>query len=170
MSAIRLPLALNQAFKAPPDYVFYQEQPERYPLVDRFYRRQGYKVKVAANESLFVMYNTAAQIDRDTQSASAEMMAAARLVPQSSGHFWLRNLLVAKEHRAKGVASALMQQLLPLIAPQGCYCFALPHLEVFYKRLGFALQPDHCPDDIQQKYQQYRAKGRDWLLMGYKAI
>ena len=73
----------------------------------------------------------------------------------------------AKDQRGQGVATLLMQYLLPQIHPQGCYCFALPHLEQFYLRLGFSLQPKHCPADIQQKYEQYRARGRDWLLMGY---
>lgn len=139
---------------------FCTEQPERYALVDRFYRAHGYKVKVAANETLYVIYADGGQAE------VATIIAAVRLVPQNSGHFWLRNLLVAKDQRGQGLATALLQYLLPLIRPRGCYCFALPHLEQFYSHLGFSVNPGHCPADIQQKYQQYRARGRDWLLMG----
>lgn len=152
-----------QTPESPVEISFCCEEPERYPLVDRFYRAQGYKVKTAATESVYVIYDTAGAGD------SMGIIAAARLVPQSSGHFWLRNLLVAKDRRGQGLASALLQYLLPLIHPKGCYCFALPHLEQFYDRLGYQLDPHHCPVDIQQKYQQYRARGRDWLLMGYLA-
>lgn len=128
---------------------------ERYALIERFYRAQGYKVRIAQNECIYVVYN------------AAEIVAAVRLVPQISGHFWLRNLLVAKTWRAQGVATGLMQYLLAFMQGRGCYCFALPHLQLFYEQLGFGLQPPHCPNDIQQKYQQYRTRGRDWLLMGY---
>ncbi|QEY13305.1 GNAT family N-acetyltransferase [Cellvibrio sp. KY-YJ-3] len=145
------------------EIVFCAEQPERYAVVDRFYRAQGYKVKTAATESVYVIYGVGGT------GGPTEIIAAARYVPQNSGHFWLRNLLVAKERRGQGLASALLQYSLPLIYPKGCYCFALPHLKGFYDRLGYELEPNHCPTDIQQKYQQYRARGRDWLLMGYLA-
>ncbi len=144
-----------------PENVICSESVERYALVDRFYRAQGYKVKTGADELVFVVYSAIGS------PLSTEMIAAVRLVPQSSGHLWLRNLLVAKDQRGQGVATLLMQHILPLIHPRGCYCFALPHLEQFYGQLGFKVQPDHCPDDIRQKYQQYRTRGRDWLLMGY---
>lgn len=140
---------------------FRVESPEYYPVVDRFYRTQGYKVKTGVNESIYTIHNV---LDQDLGGG---IIAAARLVPQLAGHFWLRNLLVAKNYRGKGIASALMQQLLPFNGSQGCYCFALPHLENFYRRLGFTLRPEHCPEDIQTKYLRYRARGRDWLLMGY---
>ncbi|AQT59672.1 GNAT family N-acetyltransferase [Cellvibrio sp. PSBB023] len=143
------------------DYIVCPEPAARHALVDRFYRSLGYKVKIAASESVYAVYTAT------SQGLPVEMVAALRLVPQASGHFWLRNLLVAKDQRGQGVATLLMQYLLPQIHPQGCYCFALPHLEQFYLRLGFSLQPKHCPADIQQKYEQYRARGRDWLLMGY---
>ncbi len=154
---------------------FLREPTDRYALVDRFYRSQGYKVKAASIETLFTLHHIGQSEDieqsRDIkQSGAAEIIAAARLVPQSSGHYWLRNLLVAKDWRGKGLASSLMQQLLPLLAPQGCYCFALPHLHEFYTRLGFNLEPEHCPDDIRQKHKQYRDRGRDWLLMGYRGL
>lgn len=138
-------------------YVFEIQPPERFALVDRFYRSQGYKVKCAANERVY------------TQTAEGEgVVAAARLVPQQSCHYWLRNLLVKDTWRGMGLAKGLMSSLLPDIAPQGCYCFALPHLKAFYENLGFIHEPTDCPEDIVAKFQTYRARGRDWLLMGYK--
>lgn len=135
---------------------FQPVDPERFALVDRFYRSQGYKVKCGANERVYAIANEA-----------EGFIAAARLVPQSSGHYWLRNLLVASNWRGQGVATRLMQKLLPDLAPRGCYCFALPHLKVFYGALGFAVDPVHCPGDILRTYNTYRARGRDWVLMGY---
>ena len=130
--------------------------PESHALIDRFYRAQGYKVKCGANERVYAIVHP-----------SEGFIAAARLVPQTSGHYWLRNLLVASDWRGQGVATGLMQKLLPDLAPQGCYCFALPHLTDFYTTLGFIQNPVHCPEDILRTYTTYRTRGRDWVLMGY---
>jgi GNAT superfamily N-acetyltransferase len=131
-------------------------EPVRFALVDRFYRTQGYKVKCGVNERVYAI------TDKDEC-----FVAAARLVPQPSGHYWLRNLLVANDWRGQGIATGLMQKLLPDLAPHGCYCFALPHLTGFYTALGFVQNPSHCPEDILRTYNTYRARGRDWVLMGY---
>ena len=139
--------------------VFQLIQPVRFALVDRFYREQGYKVKCGATERVYAIAHEREQF-----------IAATRLVPQSSGHYWLRNLLVASAWRGQGVATGLMQQLLPDLAPHSCYCFALPHLTGFYTALGFIQNPANCPEDIQRTYNTYRSRGRDWVLMGYSQV
>lgn len=133
-------------------------EPVRLALVDRFYRSQGYKVKCGASERVYTF-----------SDESGAFIAAARFVPQSSGHYWLRNLLVTSDWRGCGVATRLMRHLLSDFVSYGCYCFALPHLTGFYTALGFEQNPTHCPDDIARTYQIYRARGRDWVLMGYQA-
>ncbi len=149
---------IDPALPSPVDRpcVFQPVEPVRFALVDRFYRAQGYKVKCGVNERVYAI------ADNDEG-----FIAAARLVPQSSGHYWLRNLLVASAWRGQGIATGLMQKLLPDLAPHGCYCFALPHLTGFYTALDFAQNPSHCPEDILRTYNTYRARGRDWVLMGY---
>lgn len=149
---------IDSAFLSTVDksYVFQPVEPVRFALVDRFYRAQGYKVKCGVNERVYAI------ADKDER-----FIAAARLVPQNSGHYWLRNLLVASAWRGQGIATGLMQKLLPDLAPRGCYCFALPHLTGFYTALGFAQTPSHCPEDILRTYNTYRTRGRDWVLMGY---
>lgn len=135
----------------------------RFPLVDRFYHAQGYKIRCGRNERLFALSHP-----------EHGLIAAARLVPQASGVYWLRNLLVVKMWRQQGIGHALMEQLLSALGsdtnsgPHSCYCFALKHVEQFYLRLHFRLlEPDACDFQIAERYKQYRARGRDWLLMGY---
>lgn len=132
-------------------------EPERLALVDRFYRDHGYKLRCATHERVFVL-----------SSPAGEWVAAARLIPQVSGHYWLRNLLVAPALRGCGLASRLVREIKPAIFPLGCYCFALPHLTDFYSRLGFKTNPVHCPADIAALHARYRSRGRDWVLMGYQ--
>jgi GNAT superfamily N-acetyltransferase len=141
----------------PAPVVFQSVEPARLPVVDRFYRHHGYKVKCAPQEKLFALV-----------APGLELVAAVRLVPQPSGHFWLRNLLVAPAYRRSGLGALLLQELKPAISPQGCYCFALPHLTSWYQRLGFDYQPAHCPADIAAIHEKYRSRGRDWVLMGYQ--
>lgn len=152
------------------------ESPASYPLVDRFYRQSGYKVKATTNELILSIRQSAAPSasspvsrgsDEDEFLARGVLVGAVRLLPQPSGHFWLRNLLVASDHRGRGLAKALLAGVLSSLGDRGCYCFALPHLEAFYQEAGFQGNPAHCPMDIRAKYQQYRSRGRDWLLMGY---
>lgn len=138
------------------DYKFQRVELESFALVDRFYRSHGYKVKCASNERVYSLIDP-----------TGCYIAAGRLVPQSSGHYWLRNLLVASDQRGQGLATGLMRQLLPDLSPKSCYCFALSHLTHFYTALGFTQNPAHCPDDILCTYNTYRSRGRDWVLMGY---
>lgn len=152
------PLNTEPLLVIDPAQVFFQSfEPARLPVVDRFYRRHGYKVKCASQEKVFALV-----------APGLDVVAAVRLVPQSSGHFWLRNLLVAPEYRGVGLGGHLLHQLKPAIFPQGCYCFALPHLTDWYQRSGFDYEPTHCPADIVAIHEKYRSRGRDWVLMGYR--
>ena len=144
-----------------------QEPPESFALVDRFYRAQGYKVKCAANERVFTL-SLPPEHSLGGASCTMEIIAAARLVPQRSGSYWLRNLLVKDSARGQGLAVRLMRKLLNDCNPYGCYCFALPHLKDFYLNLNFTLDPAHSPRDITDKFNTYRLSGRDWLLMGHE--
>lgn len=135
---------------------FEQAAPLSVPLVDKFYQAQGYKIKCGRNERVFTLSHPEKGI-----------IAAARLVPQGAD-YWLRNLLVARFWREKGLGKLLMQTLLPELYPGACYCFALKHVEEFYSKLDFqCLLPEDCNSQIAQRYQQYRSRGRDWVLMGY---
>lgn len=139
------------------EYSFQAIEPARLALADRFYRHHGYKVKCAHHERVFALINE-----------TGDIIAAARFVPQSSGHYWLRNLLVDSQWRKQGLATQLIAGCKPHISPLGCYCFALPHLTGFYHQLGFEPNPAHCPADILANYQKYQSRGRDWVLMGYQ--
>lgn len=127
---------------------------EAHPLVERFYRTNGYKFHCGRQERLFVV--------RD----HCEMIAAARLLSRQQNSYWLRNMLVAKEKRNLGVGKYMMREILRRIAPSGCYCFALPQVVDFYQRLGFLIEaPELCPADIAAEYRKYKSRGRDWVLM-----
>jgi N-acetylglutamate synthase-like GNAT family acetyltransferase len=130
----------------------------QFPLANKFYQAQGYKVKCGRQERVFAV-----------KTPSKEFIAAARLMPLESQNYWLRNLLVAPIYRQRGLGAALMQSLLKALAPGHCYCFALPEVEEFYRRLGFVnLTTIACPEDVKLLAQRYDLHSRDWRLMAYR--
>jgi len=128
----------------------------RLPLVNRFYSSCNYRVKCGRFERVYSF------------NASGKIIAAARLIPQRSGHFLLRNLCVDPGLRGQGIASYFMRAILTNLDGAHCYCYALPHLQHFYVSLDFKhLTPDQVPHDISDMYVRHRSRKRDWVLMGY---
>ena len=135
----------------------------RLPLVNRFYSCCDYKVKCGRLDQVYSL------------SCGGEIIAAARLVSQKSGHLLLRNLCVAPAMRNQGVATQLIGKLLYALActdnPVNCYCYALPHLKKFYLSLGFKhLLPEQVPEDIAEIHSRNCARKRGWILMGFIII
>lgn len=127
----------------------------RLPLVNQFYSSCNYRVKCGRFERVYSL------------AMGGKIVAAARLIPQGSGHFLLRNLCVNPELRHKGIASFLLRHLMPVLSGH-CYCYALPHLQKFYLSLGFQhFSVEQVPEDIAAMYIRHRERKRGWILMGY---
>ncbi len=127
----------------------------RLPLVNRFYSSCNYRVKCGRFERVYSL------------TMGGKIVAAARLIPQRSGHFLLRNLCVEPELRHKGIASYLLRHLMPILGGD-CYCYALPHLQRFYLTLGFQhFSSEQVPADIADMYIRHRERKRGWILMGH---
>jgi|GEM_PF-547316 len=132
----------------------------RLPLVNRFYAGCNYKVKCGRQDHVFSL------------SRQGEIIAAARLIPNSNGYFLLRNLCVAPEVRNQGLATHLIAKILIELGSLNslvcCYCYALPHLQSFYRALGFKLlTTDQVPHDIAEIHLRNCERKRGWILMGY---
>lgn len=127
----------------------------RLPLVNRFYSQCKYKVNCGSSDYVYVLKH------------EGEIIAAARLIVQSSQHVLLRNLCVSPAMRKQGVARHFMQSILRDTSIFDCYCFALLHLQNFYTSLTFVnCLPDHVPADIAELQKRYKSRQRDWVLMG----
>lgn len=128
----------------------------RLPLVNRFYSHSNYRVKCGRFERVYSL------------SYAGRIIAAARLIPQPSGHFLLRNLCVAPELRHQGLASYFLRVIVAELSPANCYCYALPHLQDFYLALDFKLHtPEQVPNDIADMYLRHCERKRGWILMGF---
>lgn len=128
----------------------------RLPLVNRFYSSCNYRVKCGRSERVYGL------------SSGGKIIAAARLILQSSGHYLLRNLCVEPALRNQGIASYLLRATLANLGDINCYCYALPHLQNFYLSLQFKhLAPNQVPADISEIYVRHCSRKRGWILMGY---
>lgn len=128
----------------------------RLPLVNRFYTHCNYRVKCGRFERVYSLLS------------QGNIIAAARLIPQRSGHFLLRNLCVDPALRNQGIGSHLVRTLMSRLDAANCYCYALPHLQNFYLSLNFQhFAPEQVPQDIADMYIRHRERKRGWVLMGY---
>lgn len=119
------------------DYKLARVDELRLPLVNRFYSECKYNVKCGRDDLVYSL-----KIER-------KIVAAARLIPQASGSYLLRNLCVLPEYRNQGIAPYLVTHILKDLAPQPCYCYALPHLKNFYIALHFTeLAVEQVPQEI----------------------
>ncbi len=128
----------------------------RLPLVNRFYSCCNYRVKCGRFERVYGL------------SLNGNIIAAARLIPQRSGHFLLRNLCVDPGLRGQGIATYFLRAILACLDDAHCYCYALPHLQQFYVNLAFQhFTPEQVPFDIAEMYIRHCSRKRGWILMGY---
>jgi len=142
--------------KTKPSWICQELPPLKFPLVEAFYRVRKYKLKLGRQERLFVIQ----------ASSDNEILAAARLLPQADGSFLLRNMLVHKSMRGQGLGRSLINAIAQSLSPAGYYCFALRDAEGFYRNLGFAAPARaDCAHAIQQQYDKYQSRGRDWILL-----
>lgn len=134
---------------------FAQVDELRLPLINRFYTECNYKVSCGRQDRVYSLV------------ADGEIIAAARLMLQASNCYLLRNLCVLPAMRNRGVASYFVSRIVRDLAPQDCYCYALPHLKNFYLALGFCeLTVEQVPPDIGETHRRNQARKRGWLLMG----
>jgi N-acetylglutamate synthase-like GNAT family acetyltransferase len=132
-----------------------------FPLVERFYADNGYRVKCGRLDRVY------------TFTLNGKIVAAARFIVQQSDTFLLRNLCVATDYRRQGVASHFLSKVLPHISPTNCYCFISATLQHFYEAVGFAcfsvdeMTLDEVPEEISHMHVRQRKRKRGWILMGF---
>ena len=130
---------MSQAVEA----VYYQRlASDLLPLANKFYKSQRSNMRVGRSEQVWV-------------ARQGQIIAACCLKPIEHGQ-WLTALLVASQRRQQGIASHLLQQLLPRSAgPVWLFCH--PDLLAFYQRQGFQLATK-LPAALTERLRRYQQK------------
>ena len=72
----------------------------------------------------------------------------------------LRGMRVADSYQRRGIGTALLRGLEPLLTAQDCYCLPFTHLERFYSLIGFqTMQDGEVPGFLSARTARYRSKG-----------
>ena len=123
-----------------------------------FYRITGYGGSVAP-------------ADRVVYATEEERIIGAGRLSEEEGVLVLRGMRVLKEHRSRGVGSAILESLVSVESGRDRYCIPYSNLRHFYAAKGFEeIKPFEAPNFIYNRFNGYRARGLDVILMRRKPI
>ena len=173
----------------PPQYehcVASLQRIKQWSAVKLFYRQHMPYARVSTKESIAVIYqDVAKEFDTDNQhdlkqnsinsnvtseasSESGEIIAAIR-VKHVGQYQLISGLLVAPQHRGKGLATKLIQFIAPILVPKKCFLFTDISLQPLYLQQQFQwVQPPkiaQLPANILQLYQRYHSESRPLIIM-----
>jgi GNAT superfamily N-acetyltransferase len=122
------------------------------PLVNKFYKVNRARGKAKGNERVWVVKD------------KGEIVGAAR-VADISGHDFLTGVQVAASHQRRGVAAALVGQIVNT-QQKPCFTFPYGHLVGLYQKLGFVeVDVSEWPKPIEMRFERYKGQGRDIVVM-----
>lgn len=100
-------------------------------------------------------------------SQQQRLIAVARFVEINQA-WWLRGLFVVESQRGQGLGTQLLRaSLCQLNAP--CYAFAQPHLNHFYRHLGFQARDTFTlQTELASRFQRYQQHKPDLQIWYYE--
>ena len=112
-----------------------------------------------------------APADRVVYATEEERIIGAGRLSEEEGVLVLRGMRVLKEHRGRGVGSAILDSLVSEGSSRDRYCIPYSNLRHFYAAKGFEeIKPLEAPNFICNRFRGYRARGLDVILMMKKPI
>lgn len=126
--------------------------PERYPLVNKFYRQFGARGKAKSHDLVFVV------------RANNEVVAAAKLIQCDDDTYLLAGVFTAPAFRNQGHALSLITYIVNNY--DYIVTFAYCNLMPFYHRIGFNAVAS-LPPQLSKLFEQYQKQGRNIVAMMY---
>jgi GNAT superfamily N-acetyltransferase len=112
-----------------------------------------------------------APADRGVYATEEGRIIGAGRLSEKEGVLILRGMRVLKEHRGRGVGSAIIDSLVRKESSRDCYCIPYNNLQHFYAAKRFEeIKPLEAPNFICNRFRDYRARGLDVILMRKKPI
>ena len=123
---------------------------EKYPLVNKFYKKFYKKGIAGKNEQVYVVQKK-------------EIICAGK-IKRLDDTYLLTGVVCNPVHQGQGYASYLIRNIL-LIHNKPIYCFPYSHLEKFYTQQGFVpIDTLNVPETIQHRFINY-SQHKALLLM-----
>ena len=136
-----------------------------------------HSAKAREIDNLAIFYRTTdyggsvAPEDRVIYATEEEGIIAAGRLSEEEGVLVLRGMRVLKEHRGRGVGSAILDFLISKGGNRDCYCISYKYLRHFYAAKGFdEIKPSDVPKFLCERFDSYRARDLDVILMRKKQI
>ena len=109
--------------------------------------------------------------DKVAYATEDERIIGAGRLTKEEGVLVLRGIRVLKEHRGRGVGSALLDSLISEAVNSNCYCIPYSYLRDLYATRGFyEIKSSEAPNFLCSRFKGYRARGLDVILMRKKPI
>jgi N-acetylglutamate synthase-like GNAT family acetyltransferase len=78
----------------------------------------------------------------------------------------LRGMYMHPEHIGKGMGSALLKAIEPVLAETNSYCIPLDHLFSFYGKAGFCrIETNDAPEFLRDRLESYFQEGKSVAIM-----
>jgi N-acetylglutamate synthase-like GNAT family acetyltransferase len=117
--------------------------------VESFYSRCGYQGGVSPKDTLI------------TATEGDLIIGVVRLC-EEEGVTVLRGMQVVPYRRRMGVGTRMLQDVRNLVGTRACWGIAPPHLEKFYRQVGFRfVEQATAPQHLQERLQGYLARYRN---------
>jgi N-acetylglutamate synthase-like GNAT family acetyltransferase len=126
---------------------------EDLPRLRDFYRHTAYSGGIKPGDTVFLV------------EAKGKIVAALRLCPEG-GTRVLRGMRVQAGWQQQGIGTELLRAAASWLGESECYCIPHAYLEAFYGQAGFVrLDPGSAPAFLRERWQSYRERGMDVILM-----
>lgn len=159
----------HQSISSSKTWAIEKVQTEKRSLVNRFYKECRYPGKVGRNDICLVL------------TLEQSIVAAVKLEPKADGWWFLRSMCVHPDYRRQGVGTQLLLLMEPYLADKNIYGFPFSHLQQFYKKAHFKIEPlpftnesdraynvnkpQLLPNFVSEAFYRYRQQGRDIVIM-----
>jgi N-acetylglutamate synthase-like GNAT family acetyltransferase len=130
-----------------------QAETEDLPRLIDFYRQTSYSGGVESGDTVFLA------------EAEGRIIAALRLCLEG-GTRVLRGMRVQAARQQQGTGTELLRAAAGWLGESECYCIPYASLESFYGQASFVrLDPESAPAFLRERWQSYRERGLDVILM-----
>ena len=155
---------LIQTEKPTISIALYKASEQDFFEVKHFLKRHK-QSSMQSDDSVFIV--------RLNTASSRTIIGVAKLKQLNQNTHWLHGVYVVLPWRNQGVASQLLQFITEWLPIQHAneqnsqiFAFPLPHLETFYRKIGYRpTAPLTLPQTLQARYQAAQTQQKGWLSM-----